>query len=80
MANLPPTVSAATKAKLDGILKKHVDSGLMPAATFAIATADPKAEPLYFKAEGDQVLGQPDKGQIDENTSEKQRVSAHLGT
>ncbi|GFZ52308.1 hypothetical protein JCM24511_10081 [Saitozyma sp. JCM 24511] len=63
-----PTVTPATKQKLDAILKKHVDLGLIPAATFAVATADSKAEPLYFKAEGDKVFGQPDKGQINEDT------------
>lgn len=64
-----PAVSPATKAKLDAILEKHVASGLIPASTFAVATADPSAPPLYFKAEGDKVFGQPDKGKINEDTS-----------
>lgn len=63
-----PTLSAETKQKLDSILKENVDSHEIPASTFAVATADPKADPIYFNAYGDRVFGDASKGQIDEDT------------
>lgn len=63
-----PTLSADAKTKIDQILQSAVDSKEIPASTFAVATADLNAEPVYFKASGERVFGSPDKGQINEDT------------
>ncbi|BEI86676.1 hypothetical protein CcaverHIS002_0700220 [Cutaneotrichosporon cavernicola] len=60
-----PVVSAKGQAALDELLAKRVDSRLIPAATFGATTAD---GPIYFAARGERVLGEPDKGQVDDKT------------
>ncbi|CAK9785896.1 beta-lactamase/transpeptidase-like protein [Cutaneotrichosporon oleaginosum] len=60
-----PVVSTKGKVALDDLLTQRVDSGLIPAATFAATTAD---GPIYFAAHGERVLGEPDAGQIDDKT------------
>lgn len=62
-----PAVSAKGKAALDEVLAQHVASGKIPAVTFGATTAD---GPIYFAAKGERVLGEPDKGEIDDKTSE----------
>lgn len=63
-----PTLSAEAKSKIDKILESAVESKEIPASTFAVATADLDAPPIYFKAVGERVFGSPDQGQIDEDT------------
>lgn len=62
-----PVVSAKGKAALDELLAARVDSGLIPSTTFGATTA---AGPIYFAAHGERVLGEPDKGKIDDTTRE----------
>lgn len=52
---------------LDKWLDDTVASGIVPAVFTAVATKD---EILYFNCKGEKVLGEPDKGQVNEDTSE----------
>ncbi|KLT43858.1 beta-lactamase/transpeptidase-like protein [Cutaneotrichosporon oleaginosum] len=65
---MAPTLSAEGKAKLDQILESEVASGEIPASTFAVATADANAPPIYWGVAGDRHFGDPSKGQINEDT------------
>lgn len=69
-ATKAPTLSAEGKAKLDNILQSNVASGAIPGSTFAVATPDANAPPIYFNTAGDKVFGDPSKGQVDEDTGE----------
>jgi methyl acetate hydrolase len=67
---MAPTLSADGKAKLDKILQSEVASGEIPGSTFAVATPDANAAPLYFGTAGDRHFGDASKGQINEDTGE----------
>ncbi|BEI82851.1 hypothetical protein CcaverHIS002_0307190 [Cutaneotrichosporon cavernicola] len=61
-----PQLSADSKAALDALLAEKVAEKKIPAIFFGASNADGE---LYFNAMGDKVFGEPDKGQIDENTT-----------
>ncbi|GMK56865.1 hypothetical protein CspeluHIS016_0307050 [Cutaneotrichosporon spelunceum] len=61
-----PHISAEGKAKLDAFLADKVAEKKIPAIFFGAANADGE---IYFNAQGDKVLGEPDKGQIDADTT-----------
>ncbi|KLT44390.1 beta-lactamase/transpeptidase-like protein [Cutaneotrichosporon oleaginosum] len=61
-----PHLSAEGKAKLDALLDAKVAEKKIPAIFFGASTADGE---IYYNAKGDKVHGEPDKGQVDENTT-----------
>lgn len=61
-----PHLSAEGKAKLDALLDTKVAEKKIPAIFFGASNAEGE---IYFNAKGDKVLGEPDKGQVDENLS-----------
>lgn len=62
-----PKLNDAAKASLDQYLASVADSGNYAAQFMGVTTAD---GPLYYACKGERVWGEPDKGQVDENTSE----------
>lgn len=62
----PAQLTPEGKKALDDLLDGFVAEKRIPAITFGATTADGL---IYFNAKGDKVFGEPDKGQIDENTS-----------
>lgn len=64
---MAPTLSAEGKAKLDNILKSHVDAGDIPASTYIVATPE---KDVYANVAGDKHFGDTSKGKINEDTGE----------
>lgn len=62
-----PRLSEEGKAALDALLKKAVESRVVPALHFAATTKD---DVIYAGQAGERVFGEPDKGQVNEDTSE----------
>lgn len=71
-----PTISEAGKKKLDELLDAKVAEATIPGIFFGATNAEGE---IYFNAKGDKVLGHPEKGQINENTSEWRRGHATVG-
>lgn len=64
---MAPTIGKRGRAALDKWLDDTVTSGTVPATFIGVANKD---EILYFNCKGDKVLGEADKGQVNEDTSE----------
>lgn len=62
-----PRLSAEGKAALDALLAKAVAGRTVPALHFAATTKDGV---LYAGQAGERVFGEPDKGQVNAETSE----------
>jgi len=62
-----PTVSPTGKQSLDALLDAKVAEAKVPALFFGAANAQGT---IYFACKGDRVVGEPAKGQVDEDTSE----------
>lgn len=62
-----PILSAKGKAALDELLTSRVESRNIPAATFGVTSADGE---IYFNHAGERIFGQPEKGNVDDKTSE----------
>lgn len=62
-----PKISQKGKELLDAKLAEAVNDPLQPAQFFGVTSAE---GPLYYNCGGDLVLGEPDKGQVNEDTSE----------
>lgn len=71
-----PAVSAKGKIALDELLAERVDSGLIPPTTFGATSVD---GPIYFATRGERVLGEPEKGDVDDKTSELTASASALG-
>ncbi|TXT10890.1 hypothetical protein VHUM_01641 [Vanrija humicola] len=61
-----PRLTPAAAAALDALLARVEDTHTLPAVTLGVIAA--QGEPLYFSAQGDRVLGEPDKGRVDATT------------
>jgi len=61
-----PRVSAKGRAALAAFLDESVNSGRFPAQFHGIATAD---DLIYWDKKGDLVYGDPEKGQVNDDTS-----------
>lgn len=66
-AGKTPRLSAEGKAALDALLAKAVATRTVPALHFAATTKDGV---LYAGQAGERVFGEPEKGPVDEQTSE----------
>ena len=60
-------LSERGKQALDTLLVSKSKEAKVPALHFGVTTGDGV---VYFNCAGDRVYGEPDKGQVDENTSE----------
>lgn len=65
-AHKVPRLSPEGKAALDAILKKAVESRVVPAMHFAATTKDGV---IYAGQAGEKVFDEPEKGQVNEDTS-----------
>lgn len=61
-----PRLSDEGKAALDAILKKATESRTVPAMHFAATTKDGV---LYAGQAGEKIFNEPEKGQVNEDTS-----------
>jgi len=68
---LPPKLSSAGRRALDALLHQRVASRTLPALHFGATTS---AGTLYLNCAGDRVFGEPEKGQVDRDTSENQDI------
>lgn len=75
-APIRPAVSAKGKAALDELLAERVDSGLIPPTTFGATSV---GGPIYFATRGERVLGEPEKGDVDDKTSELTASASAFG-
>lgn len=65
-ASHAPTLSPEGKAALDTHLSESVAAGDLPALFFSIYNVD---GPVYSACKGDKILGHPEQGQVDDDTS-----------
>jgi hypothetical protein len=61
-----PRLSSGGRAALDAWLAQTTAARLTPALFTGVASAN---EVLYFACAGERVLGEPEKGAVDEDTS-----------
>lgn len=61
----PPHLSPGGIAKLDAFLKETVESGVHPAIHLGATTREGT---IYFAQYGDRVHGQPERGQVGDET------------
>lgn len=71
-----PELNAEGKAALDAVLTKAAASRTVPAVHFAVTTAD---GPIYGNQAGERVFGEPDKGPVNEDTSERPTLTCANG-
>lgn len=62
-----PALTADGRAKISAYIQETARSGNFPAIFAGVTNAK---ETIYFDQAGDRVLGQPDKGQVQEDTRE----------
>lgn len=66
-----PALKADSKARLSAYIQDTARSGNFPAIFAGVTNAK---ETLYFDQAGDRVLGQPDKGEVQEETRKSHRA------
>jgi hypothetical protein len=62
-----PSIGQVGQAAIDHFLDEVVESKRVPAMFLGVATAK---EDSYYGQKGDRVFGHPEKGQVDDHTSE----------
>lgn len=62
----PPKLNDQAKTSLSKLLHETVDAGLTPAIFIGVTDA---SETLYLDCAGDVVLGEPERGKVDIDTS-----------
>jgi methyl acetate hydrolase len=62
-----PSLTPEGKASLDKLLQTKVESRTVPATFFGATTA---AGPIYFNCAGERVFGEPEKGLVNDDTSQ----------
>lgn len=65
-----PTIGTQGRAALDRWLEETVASRVTPALFVGVASKD---EVLYWRCMGEKVLGEPEKGEVNDDTSESGR-------
>ena len=67
--------SLKDSSALDRFLKETVEGRNVPAIFIGATTADGE---VYYNEGGERIFGEPEKGQVDENTSEYRRTHCRL--